>query len=65
MCPHHMLCNGEAQARAARLSGAGLIDPVKALENSVEVFGGDARAEVADPELNGVDGIGHLASTER
>src|SRR2546430_14655099 len=51
-----MSCNGEAQAGAAGLPGARLVDPVEALEDAVEVFGGDAGAEVADAELDGAAG---------
>ena len=44
--------DGEAEAGAAGLAGAGLVDAVEALEDAGEVLGGDARAEVAHAELD-------------
>ncbi len=61
---HHILGNGEAETGAAGLPGAGFVDPVEALEDAVEVFGGNSLAKVADAELDGVDGLGDLAGAD-
>jgi hypothetical protein len=48
-----VLGNCEAQACASGLPGARLVDAVKALEQSRQMFGGDAGTEIADIELDG------------
>ena len=47
-----VLDDGQAQAGAAGLAGAGFVNAVEALEDAVEVLGGDAGAEVLDGELD-------------
>ena len=56
--------NGEAEAGATGLAGAGFIYTVEALEDAVEMLKGDSLAEVADTELDGLDGVGQLAGTD-
>jgi len=53
---HHVTRDGETKAGAAGLPGAGLVDPVEALEDAIEVLGGNAGAEVANAELDGAAG---------
>ena len=53
---HHVTRDGEAEAGAAGLPGAGLVDPVEAFEDATEVLGGNPWAKVADAELNGAAG---------
>ena len=46
-----VLDDGQAQARASGLAGASLIYAVKALEDAVQVLGGNAGAKIPDGEL--------------
>src|SRR5260370_17215844 len=48
----HVTCDGQTEASAAGLPGAGFVDAVEALEDATEVFGGDAGAKVADTALD-------------
>ena len=45
-----MAYDRQAESCAAGLAGAGLVHPVEALEDAVEVAGGDADARVVDAE---------------
>ena len=49
---HDVLGDSEAETGAARLAGAGFVDPVETLEDAVEVLGGDSRPEVPHGELD-------------
>ena len=46
MAVHDLLGDGQAQAGAAGLAGAGLVHPVKALEDPAPVLLGNADAEI-------------------
>ena len=48
----HVADDGEAEAGAAGLAAAGLVDPVEALEDPLEVAGRDADAVVGDGDLD-------------
>src|SRR5690242_428931 len=45
---HHLFHNGKAQSRSAGGPGARLVHAVKAFENALEVFAGNADAGIAD-----------------
>src|SRR5271157_6266875 len=47
-----VLDDGQAEAGAAGLAGTGFVDAVEALKDAIEVFGGDAGAEVLDGEFD-------------
>ena len=49
---HNVLDDGEAEAGAAGLARARLVDAIKALEDALEMLGGDAGAEVLNGELH-------------
>ena len=48
--------DGEAEAGAALLAGVGWLDLLEAIEDGVELIGGDAAAFVDDLEEDGVGG---------
>ena len=52
MGQHDVFDDGQAQARAARLAGAGLVHAVEALEYPVQMLRGNAGPEVLHRELN-------------
>ena len=52
MGEHDVFGDCQSQAGAAGFAGTGLVDPVEALEQSREVFGGDAGAEIPHVEFN-------------
>ena len=47
-----VLGDGKAEAGASGLAGAGFVDPVEALEDAVEMFRGDAGAEILHGKLD-------------
>src|ERR1039458_259308 len=53
-----VLDDGQAEAGAAGLAGACFVDAVEALEDAIEVLGGDAGAEVLDGEFDFGGNIG-------
>ena len=52
MGQHDVLDDGEAEAGAAGFARAGLVDAIEALEDALQVLGGDAGAEVLNGELD-------------
>ena len=52
MGEHDVFGDCESEPGAAGLSRTRLVDSIKALEDAIEMFEGDAGAEVADKELN-------------
>ena len=52
MGEHDVFGDCQSQAGAAGFAGASLVDPVEALEQSRQVFGGDAGSEVLHIEFN-------------
>ena len=52
MVLHDVLDDAEAEAGAAGVAGARLVDPEEALEDAVEVVLGDAHALVGDGDLD-------------
>src|SRR5271155_2837196 len=54
MGKHDVLGDGEAEARASGLAGAGFIDAIEAFEQARKMLGGDAGAEILDEEFDSV-----------
>src|ERR1043165_7535403 len=48
MCPCQMLYDGEAQSSAAQIPRPGAINSIKALEQSIQMLGGNSFARVCD-----------------
>jgi hypothetical protein len=52
MCENDVLGDGETKPCATTLAGAGLIDAIKALEQSRKMLRADTGSEVLDVELD-------------
>src|SRR5580704_12008960 len=61
---NHVASDGESKAGTAGLPGAGFVDSIEAFEDALEMFGGDAGAEVADAELDRFGGFGYGPGTD-
>ena len=61
----HVADDGQAEAGAAGAPAAGPVDPVEALEDPLEVAGGDAHALVDDGQLGPRRVVGPVTGDER
>lgn len=60
---HDVLDDAEAEARAARRPGSGLVDAEEALEDAVEILLGDPDALIGDRDLDDVATRSAMRST--